>query len=111
VCTDIAAEQSRITRQLLFSESFVAVVPRAPRWQAKDLASATVTLPLIRYTRRSAIGQQIERYLVHARLVRPLRYEFDATDPLLSLVASGLGWAVTTPLCIWQSRITSIMST
>ena len=34
----------------------------------------------------------------------PRCYEFDATDPLLSLVAAGLGWAVTTPLCLWQSR-------
>jgi DNA-binding transcriptional LysR family regulator len=32
------------------------------------------------------------------------RFEFDATDPLLSLVAAGLGWAVSTPLCLWQSR-------
>jgi DNA-binding transcriptional LysR family regulator len=34
----------------------------------------------------------------------PRCYEFDATDPLLSLVASGLGWALSTPLCLWQSR-------
>ena len=30
--------------------------------------------------------------------------EFDATDPALSLVAAGLGFAITTPLCVWQSR-------
>ncbi|VTU39080.1 hypothetical protein H4CHR_04591 [Variovorax sp. PBS-H4] len=30
--------------------------------------------------------------------------EFDTTDPLLSLVAAGLGFAVTTPMCLWQSR-------
>jgi DNA-binding transcriptional LysR family regulator len=30
--------------------------------------------------------------------------EFDATEPLLSLVASGMGFAVTTPLCLWKSR-------
>lgn len=104
VCTDIAAEQARIAQRLLFSESFVAVVPRSGKRRRQDVASAAASLPLIRYTRRSVIGQQIERYLVHARLVQPRRYEFDATDPLLSLVASGLGWAVTTPLCIWQSR-------
>jgi DNA-binding transcriptional LysR family regulator len=104
VCTDSATEEARIAAQLLFSENFVAVVPKARGRRSKDLASATANLPLVRYTRRSAIGQQIERYLVHARIVQPRRYEFDATDPLLSLVASGLGWAVTTPICIWQSR-------
>lgn len=30
--------------------------------------------------------------------------EFDATDPMLSLVAAGLGFALTKPLCLWQSR-------
>ena len=34
----------------------------------------------------------------------PHQYAFDATDQLLSLVASGLGWAISTPLCLWQSR-------
>jgi DNA-directed RNA polymerase specialized sigma24 family protein len=31
-------------------------------------------------------------------------YEFDNTDPLLSLVTAGLGFGISTPLCIWQSR-------
>jgi DNA-binding transcriptional LysR family regulator len=31
-------------------------------------------------------------------------FEFDATDPLLSLVSEDLGIALTTPLCLWQSR-------
>jgi DNA-binding transcriptional LysR family regulator len=31
-------------------------------------------------------------------------FEFDATDPLLSLVREDLGIALTTPMCLWQSR-------
>jgi hypothetical protein len=61
-------------------------------------------LPLIRYTLRSVIGQQVERLLRHAGLELPQRYAFDATDPMLSVVAAGLGWAISTPLCLWQSR-------
>lgn len=61
-------------------------------------------LPLIRYSLRSLIGQQVERYLTHLGVQTPRRFEFDATDPLLSLVAAGIGWAVSTPLCLWQSR-------
>src|SRR5699024_468708 len=31
-------------------------------------------------------------------------FEFDATEPILDLVSGGEGFAITTPLCLWQSR-------
>ena len=68
------------------------------------LSDLAARLPLIRYSLRSVIGQQVERWLRHVGLQSERRFEFDATDPLLSLVAAGLGWAVSTPLCLWQSR-------
>lgn len=108
ICTDAGMQDTRITQRLLFSESWVAVYPKGhvipPLASLKALSSAAGTLPLIRYSQRSVIGQQIERFLRHVGVTSPRCYEFDATDPLLSLVASGLGWAVTTPLCLWQSR-------
>ncbi|MCB7215844.1 hypothetical protein LG352_15500, partial [Lactiplantibacillus plantarum] len=43
--------------------------------------------------------------LLEARgIVIERTFEFDNTDPLLSLVTAGLGFAIRTPLCIWQSR-------
>lgn len=108
ICTDAGLQDTRITQRLLFSESWVAVYPKGhtvpPLASLKALTDAAGALPLIRYSQRSVIGQQIERFLRHVGVQSPRRYEFDATDPLLSLVASGLGWAVTTPLCLWQSR-------
>lgn len=108
VCTDAGHRDPRIAQRLLFSESWVAVYPPdhpVPTLATvRDLGAAAGTLPLIRYSQRSLIGQQIERYLRHVGLQAPHTCEFDATDPLLSLVASGLGWALTTPLCLWQSR-------
>ncbi len=108
ICTEIPQEDPRITGRLLFSESWVAVFPRGaapqPLAGARDLKTATAGLPLVRYSQRSLIGQQIERFLRHLGLESPRRFEFDATDPMLSLVAAGLGWAISTPLCLWQSR-------
>jgi DNA-binding transcriptional LysR family regulator len=108
ICTDPALSDPRIAQQLLFSESWVAVFPRdhpvRPPAAASELAALAGDLSLIRYSQRSVIGQQIERYLRHIGVQAPHQYAFDATDPLLSLVASGLGWAVSTPLCLWQSR-------
>lgn len=108
ICTDSAIDDPRIAQRLLFSESWVAVFPKAHAVQtlgtARELSSLPGGLPLIRYSQRSVIGQQIERFLRHVGVQAPRTYEFDATDPLLSLVASGLGWALSTPLCLWQSR-------
>ncbi|MDR5733355.1 LysR substrate-binding domain-containing protein [Caballeronia sp. LZ025] len=61
-------------------------------------------LPLIRYTARSVIGQQVDRFARHLGIDSPRRYEFDATDLLLSLVSAKLGFAISTPLCLWQAR-------
>ncbi len=108
ICTEPPAGDVRLAQRLLFSENWVAVFPRAPARkplrEARDLRSRAGTLPLIRYTQRSVIGQQVERFVRHIGLDAPRRFEFDATDPMLSLVAAGLGWAISTPLCLWQSR-------
>ncbi|EYS87871.1 LysR family transcriptional regulator [Cupriavidus sp. SK-4] len=109
ICTEVPVAEARIGQRLLFSESWVAVFPKGshvlPLSKARDLADRVGDLPLIRYTQRSVIGQQVERYLRHIGVEAARRFEFDATDPLLSLVAAGLGWAVSTPLCLWQSRV------
>jgi DNA-binding transcriptional LysR family regulator len=105
ICTDPAAGQLRLSQTPLFSERFVLVLPLA---EAADnppvLSELAGRLPLIRYSLRSVIGQQVERWLRHVGIQSERRFEFDATDPLLSLVAAGLGWAISTPLCLWQSR-------
>jgi len=105
ICTDAASSQPRLVQTPLFAERFVLVLPatfaQAPVPELVDLSSR---LPLIRYSLRSVIGQQVERYLRHVGLQTERRFEFDATDALLSLVAAGLGWAISTPLCLWQSR-------
>lgn len=106
VCTQTTLNDARIVEIPLFSEAFVAVVARShlagrPKLDWRTLAAE---LPLIRYTARSVIGQQVERYARHLGIDSPNRFEFDATDPLLSLVAARLGFAISTPLCLWQAR-------
>ena len=106
VCTQTTLNDARIVEVPLFSEAFVAVVARshiAGRAQM-DWRTLAAELPLIRYTARSVIGQQVERFARHLGIDSPRRYEFDATDPLLSLVAARLGFAISTPLCLWQAR-------
>jgi DNA-binding transcriptional LysR family regulator len=94
-----------ISRAQLFTERYYAVLPAT--FEINKLGSLVDVgrhLPLIRYSARSLIGQQVDEYLQATGDALERTCEFDATDPLLSLVASGMGFALTTPLCIWQSR-------
>lgn len=106
VCTQTVLSDARIVEIPLFSEAFVVVVARGYLDGREDTDWRTLVqdLPLIRYTARSVIGQQVERFALHLGIDSARRYEFDATDPLLSLVTARLGFAITTPLCLWQAR-------
>lgn len=104
IVTETAIKDTRVRQKALLSEAFVAVVPKTRKLPQPALKEIVRELPLIRYTPRSVIGQQVERYLRHIGVDSPRRFEFDATDPMLSMVASGIGCAVTTPLCLWQAR-------
>ncbi len=106
ICTQTTLNDARIVEVPLFSEAFVVVVARSHLQGRHELDWRTLAaeLPLIRYTARSVIGQQIERFALHLGISSPRRYEFDATDPLLSLVAARAGFAISTPLCLWQAR-------
>lgn len=71
---------------------------------AGDLAALAADAPLIRYSARSQIGARIDRHLRRTG-VRAARFlEVDTTDALLAMVASGLGWAISTPLCLLQMQ-------
>lgn len=94
-----------IKRVKLISEPFVAALPASGEWnRLGTLTELSRTLPLIRYSARSHNGKCIDAYLSSNGDVVERTCEFDTTEPLLSLVSSGLGFAVTTPLCIWQAR-------
>jgi len=108
ICTDPGVGEPWLVQQLMFSEAWVAVFPAGhevrPPAHPRELQVAAGALPLVRYSRRSVIGRQIDRWLLHAGIEAPRRIELDATDPMLAIVAAGLGWAVSSPLCLWQSR-------
>ena len=107
ICTEATLDPKRVELRPLFSECLVAVIPKNSRNSSTRVEFQQILreLPLLRYTARSVIGQQIERFITHMNFYAPRRYEFDDTDPILSLVAAGFGCAITSPLCLWQSRV------
>ena len=94
-----------LERFVLVDEPFMLVLPVARRDQDNsDLARLAAELPFIWYTPRSHMGQQIARHLRRLGLDLPRDQVYDSTSGVVSMVAAGLGWAITTPLCMLDAR-------
>ncbi len=102
--SDVAGEAG-MAQLPLFTEQYVVALPMDhpldPKASLQDLSRK---LPFMNYSLRSLIGRQIDTYLRARHPDIEQAFEFDATDPLLGLVHEGLGFTLTTPLCLWQSR-------
>ena len=105
VATGEMGNQALVNRRRLLSEQYVVVLPSD---QVPDrlgtLSDIGRGLQFMHYSGRSIIGMHISSYLRRTDPDIERSFEFDATDPLLALVNAGLGFAITTPLCLWQSR-------
>lgn len=83
----------------VFEESFILVFPRNYR-EPLDLIGVPSTLPFIRFSRLTGTGQQIERQIVRMKLKLPQLVEVESAHQQLALVAAGIGWTITTPVCL-----------
>lgn len=105
VTTSASAGKPNIRKYSLFCEPYVLIVPRSMSMDRIDtLKELGKRAQFIRYSARSFIGAEIDRLVESHGVTIERTYEFDNTDPLLSLVTAGLGFGISTPLCIWQSR-------
>ncbi len=83
----------------VFEESFILVFPASYR-ESFDLPGRPPRLPLVRFSRLTGMGQQIERQVVRMKLQLPQVIEVESSHQQLALVAAGLGWTITTPVCL-----------
>jgi DNA-binding transcriptional LysR family regulator len=88
----------------------VAAVPQAlaKRFRDRSVEQMCAELPLVRPTKRSNFGQAVEYYLNQRRITTSSTLELDAGEAILKLVASGVGWTITTPLCLLQGHCQSL---
>ncbi|MFI4988436.1 MAG: LysR family transcriptional regulator, partial [Alphaproteobacteria bacterium] len=104
ITQDALEDAQGLERACLLNEPYVLLLPAGYRAKdAKSLSRIAAELPLIRYTARSLTGKEVERYLRRLHLDIPLGQEFDTTEGVVALVAGGLGWAITTPLCLLEA--------
>lgn len=93
-----------IERFPFYREPYVLVVPRDLRaeLEGRDLPEILERHRLVRHSARSYVGGQVERHLSRSGLRPPRAFEFDTSDSLIAMVATGMGVAITTPLCMLQ---------
>lgn len=105
ITTDDLEDVDGLDRYPLLQEPFMLCLPATRTGRpGRGLAELTASMPLIRYSARSTIGISIDRHLRRVGLDVPRHQEFDTSDVVLALVAAGLGWAITTPLCVIDAR-------
>lgn len=95
-------EVAGLERRAVVREPYVLLTPAGA---GVDLATLTRERPLIRYNLRSQTGEEVERYLTHLGLNPARGVQFDKPFGVTASVAAGLGWAITTPLCLMQAQV------
>lgn len=90
-----------VERYNLFTEPYVLIFPKnfsLPHELGPHLEEST----FIRFSLRSSMGRQTEAQLNRLQLKYPSQIEFDSIVGHAQAVAFGLGWGITTPLCLFQ---------
>jgi DNA-binding transcriptional LysR family regulator len=93
-----------LENHLILTEPFVMALP-ASYERLTGGFSQLKNFPLIRYSLRSAIGRQIEGQIKRLKLNLPLEIEFDTATSQIAAIAEGMGWGITTPMCLIQERV------
>ena len=87
-----------LTEVPLLRDPFVLAVPLGDTTAPEDHLAGRSPLPLLRYSGNQIMAAQIEQHLRRLRITLPARFEFDSNQSLMSMVADGDGWAITTPM-------------
>ena len=91
--------RSNVELHPMLEESFVIALP-ASHPRPFDIDAAPTDLPFIRFSRLTGMGQQIERQIVRLKLRLANVVEVESSHQQLALVAAGLGWTITSPVCL-----------
>ncbi len=83
----------------VFEESFIVVLPASFKG-AFDVDRGVSDLPFIRFSQMTGMGQQIERQIVRMKLGLAQAVEVESSHQQLAMVAAGLGWTITSPVCL-----------
>jgi DNA-binding transcriptional LysR family regulator len=89
----------QLERHPILEEEYVLIFPASYSGPV-DPVEAIAQMPFIRYSMQSAMGQRTERQIARMRLQLAHSVEVDSTAQQITAVEMGLGWSMTTPLCL-----------
>lgn len=107
ISDDPVATHAELYRRSIIREPFVLVLPpefSGPKNSLRLLASSA---DFIRYSHGTVIGRSIESQLRHWGINPPLRLQLDNSFAILAAVQAGIGWTLTTPLCLLETGLKS----
>lgn len=85
-------------------DPFVVVAPTQSNASAAELLEGKSDLPFLRFSSHLIIARQIEGQLKRLGLTLPPRFECSSNQTLMAMVASGAGWAISTPIHYARAR-------
>ncbi|MBK5009836.1 LysR family transcriptional regulator [Pseudomonas sp. S60] len=106
VTSDPLMDANGVIRYRLLTERYFVITPKSAGRQLNsldDVRAMANVLPVVRFNRNSQVGLQIDRHLRGLNVRVPNRLELDNADALTAMVAEGIGWAVTSPMCFLQA--------
>lgn len=103
ITSDDSAVPDGVDVRPILTERFQLAAPIQYRGDVSSLKAIASKLDFIRYGRDAHMSAGIEAYLRRAGVHPARRYQFDTTDALLRMVASGFGWTIVTPLILMKS--------
>lgn len=95
------SDMLEVDRYNLFTEPYVLIFPKGFA-QAPELGPHLSESTFIRFSLRSSAGRQTEAQLNRLQLKFPSQIEFNSVVGHAMAVSFGLGWGITTPLCLFQ---------
>jgi len=86
----------------LFREQFVVLVSRGepPFSDESEFRDFAMRFPMIRSSSVTGIAQRVEQHLRRMRLDVPQTFSCETIESIVSLVATGVGWSILTPVCV-----------
>ena len=82
----------------LMRDPYVLIVPAGVDASSDAFLQGATGLSFLRYSKKLMLGQRIETQLRRLRRDVPNRLEFESTQAILSLIAEGQAWTITTAL-------------
>ena len=104
IATEDLSSIPNIESHPIFRERLVALVPMQIYNEEKTLAGVAQRMPHLRNDRARRLHGMAMRYIQEAGIETPRHMNCPSTGAMLDLIASGLGWAISTPLMVCRLR-------